>query len=113
MRSQLRRATTVIALATQLHTIASGNMTPSYTVRDGRVRPVYIYSIDISEFAVNKLRDRGTLSVTPIVTNAQDFLVHLKNNLGNLAAPAASVPSGPNGDIDRKTAVQGHGGDRP
>ena len=113
MRSQLRRATTVIALATQLHTIASGNMTPSYTVRDGRVRPVYIYSIDISEFAVNKLRDRGTLSVTPIVTNAQDFLVHLKNNLGNLAAPAASVPSGPNGDIGRKTAVQGHGGDRP
>ena len=40
--------------------------------------------IDISEFAVNKLRDRGTLSVTPIVTNVQDFLVHLKNNLGKL-----------------------------
>ena len=59
-------------------------MTPSYTVRDGRVRPVYIYSIDISEFAVNKLRDRGTLSVTPIVTNAQDFLVHLKSYTGFL-----------------------------
>ena len=112
MRSQLRRATTVIALATQLHTIASGNMTPSYTVRDGRVRPVYIYSIDISEFAVNKLRDRGTLSVTPIVTNVQDFLVHLKNNLGNLAAPPVSVPSSPNSDIGCRTAVQGHGGDR-
>ena len=110
MRSQLRKATTVIALATQLHTIASGNMTPSYTVRDGRVRPVYIYSIDISEFAVNKLRDRGTLSVTPIVTNVQDFLVHLKNNLGNLAAPPVSVPSS---GIGRRTAMQGHGGDRP
>ena len=109
MRSQLRKATTVIALATQLHTIASGNMTPSYTVRDGRVRPVYIYSIDISEFAVNKLRDRGTLSVTPIVTNVQDFLVHLKNNLGNLAAPPVSVPSS---GIGRRTAMQGHGGDR-
>ena len=112
MRSQLRKATTVIALATQLHTIASGNMTPAYTIRDGRVRPVYIYSIDISEFAVNKLRDRGTLSVTPIVTNAQDFLVHLKNNLGDLAAPPVSVPSRPNSDIGCRTAVQGHGGDR-
>ncbi|NLL37745.1 MAG: hypothetical protein GX256_09530 [Fretibacterium sp.] len=81
MRAQVRKATTVIALATQLHTIATGNMTPAYTFREGRVRPVYIYSVDISEFAVNKLRDRGTLSVTPILTNVQDFLVHLKNNL--------------------------------
>lgn len=87
MRAQLRKATTLIALATQLHTIAAGNMTPAYTVREGRVRPVYIYSVDVSEFAVNKLRDRGTLSVTPIVTNVQDFLVHLKNNLGDLPAP--------------------------
>ena len=46
-----------------------------------KVRPVYIYCIDISEFAVNKLRDRGTLEVTTIVTNVQDFLVHLKSNL--------------------------------
>ena len=81
MRVQVRKATTVIALATQLHTIATGNMTPAYTCKDERIRPVYIYSVDVSEFAVNKLRDRGTLSVTPIVTNVQDFLVHLKNNL--------------------------------
>jgi hypothetical protein len=81
MRAAARKATTVIALATQLHTIASGNMTPSYTIRDGRVRPVYFYSVDVSEFAVNKLRDRGTLSAIPIVANAQDFLVHLKNRL--------------------------------
>ena len=81
MRVQTRKATTVVALATQLHTIATGNMTPSYTVRDGCVRPVYLYCVDVSEFAVNKLRDRGTLSATPIVTNVQDFLVHLKNNL--------------------------------
>jgi hypothetical protein len=81
MRAHIRKATTIVALATQLHTIATGNVTPSYTIRDGRVRPVYFYSIDVSEFAVNKLRDRGTLSVVPIVTNVQDFLVHLKNNL--------------------------------
>jgi lysine-ketoglutarate reductase/saccharopine dehydrogenase-like protein (TIGR00300 family) len=81
MRSHIKGATTVIALATQLHTIATGNITPSYTVRDGIVRPVYIYCIDVSEFAVNKLRDRGTLSCTSIVTNVQDFLVLLRNNL--------------------------------
>ena len=81
MRKHIRKATTIIALATQLHTIAAGNITPSYAVRNGKVRPVYFYSIDVSEFAVNKLRDRGTLSVIPIVTNVQDFLVLLKNNL--------------------------------
>ena len=77
MREHTRKATTVISLATQLHSIASGNMTPSYQVVNGMVRPVYIYSVDISEFAVNKLRDRGTLAVTSIVTNVQDFLVNL------------------------------------
>jgi hypothetical protein len=81
MRVHTRKATTLIALATQLHTIASGNMTPAYAIRDGRVRPVYLYSVDVSEFAGNKLRDRGTLSAISIVTNIQDFLVHLKNNL--------------------------------
>lgn len=81
MRACTKKATTVIALATQLHTIATGNITPCYVNREGRIRPVYFYSIDISEFAVNKLRDRGSLSVTPIVTNVQDFLVHLRNNL--------------------------------
>lgn len=81
MRKHTRKATTLICLATQLHTIAAGNMTPAYTERDGLIRPVYIYSIDIAEFAVNKLRDRGSLEVTTIVTNVQDFLVNLNNNL--------------------------------
>ncbi len=81
MREHACRATTMISLATQLHAIASGNMTPAYQVVNGRVRPVYIYTVDISEFAVNKLRDRGSLEVTSIVTNVQDFLVNLKRNL--------------------------------
>jgi lysine-ketoglutarate reductase/saccharopine dehydrogenase-like protein (TIGR00300 family) len=81
MRKYTRQATTLICLATQLHTIAAGNMTPAYTEREGEIRPVYIYSIDVAEFAVNKLRDRGSLEVTTIVTNVQDFLVNLKNNL--------------------------------
>ncbi|GHV37777.1 hypothetical protein FACS1894187_15430 [Synergistales bacterium] len=81
MRTLVRKATTVVALATQLHTIAAGNMTPSYIISGAKVRPVYFYSVDISEFAVNKLRDRGSLSATPIVANVQDFLVHLNNNM--------------------------------
>lgn len=81
MRNLIREATTVICMATTLHTIATGNMTPSYRVVDGVVRPLYFYSVDISEFAVNKLRDRGSLSVKTIVTNVQDFVVHLARNL--------------------------------
>lgn len=81
MREHTRKATTVIALATQLHTIATGNMTPSYQVVDGKLRPVYFYTVDVAEFAVNKLRDRGSLSATGIVTNIQDFMVNLERNL--------------------------------
>jgi lysine-ketoglutarate reductase/saccharopine dehydrogenase-like protein (TIGR00300 family) len=81
MRKHIKKATTVLGLATQLHSIATGNMTPAYQVVNEEVRPVFIYSIDISEFAVNKLRDRGSLEVTSIVTNIQDFLVNLERNL--------------------------------
>lgn len=81
MREHTSRATTIIALATQLHTIATGNLTPSFRVVNGTIRPLYIYSVDVSEFAVNKLKDRGTLQVTSIVTNVQDFLVNLERNL--------------------------------
>lgn len=82
MRGHLRSATTVICLATMLHTIATGNMTPSYRVMpDGAVRQVYFYCVDISEFAVNKLSDRGSLSARSIVTNVQDFAVNLAKGL--------------------------------
>ena len=83
MRQQLSKATTVICMASILHTIASGNMIPSYRVlEDGTVRPVYFYCVDISEFAVNKLSDRGSLLCKSIVTNAQDFIVHVRKAMG-------------------------------
>lgn len=83
MRDQLRSATTVICMATMLHTIATGNMTPSYRVTaDGTVRQVYFYCVDVSEFAINKLADRGSLSARGIVTNVQDFVVLLQKGLG-------------------------------
>lgn len=86
MRAYTSKATTIIALATQLHTIAVGNMTPSYT-RDakGNIRPVYFYSVDMSEFAVHKLSDRGSLSAKPILTNVQDFVVTLVRGLKGCA----------------------------
>ncbi|HPJ01486.1 MAG TPA: hypothetical protein PKU80_01425 [Candidatus Limiplasma sp.] len=84
MRQHTMQATTVIALATQLHTIATGNMSPSWQIRDGKLRPVYFYTVDISEFAVGKLRDRGSLSTISIVTNVQDFLINTARSLNVL-----------------------------
>lgn len=80
-RKHTQKATTIICLATQLHTIATGNLTPSYTVVDSIIRPVYLYAVDVSEFVLNKLRDRGTLEATTIVSNIQDFLFKIKNRL--------------------------------
>ena len=84
MRDLVRKATTIICLATQLHTIATGNMAPSFRVVNSKIRPLYIYSIDISEFATNKLSDRGSLTAIGIVTNAQDFIVNVAKGLGVL-----------------------------
>ena len=81
MRSLVREATTIICLATQLHTIATGNMTPSFRKVGDVIRPLYLYTVDISEFVVNKLADRGSLSALSFVTNAQDFIVHVANNV--------------------------------
>ena len=83
MRGLVKKSTTVICLATMLHTIAAGNMTPSFRVEeDGNIRPVYLYCVDADEFVVNKLRDRGSLCATTIVTNVQDFITIVAKGLG-------------------------------
>ena len=83
MRDMVRDATTVICLATMLHTIATGNMTPSFRVqKDGSIRPVYFYAVDSDELVVNKLLDRGSLSATTIVANVHDFITRLARGLG-------------------------------
>jgi len=83
MREMVKKSTTVICLATMLHTIATGNMTPCFRVmEDGSVRPVYLYTVDIDEFVVNKLLDRGSLSATTMVTNVQDFITIVAKGLG-------------------------------
>ena len=83
MRNEIRGATTVICIATMLHSIATGNMTPSFRVMpDGTVRQVYFYCVDIAEFTANKLADRGSLSARSIITNAQDFITTTAKGLG-------------------------------
>ncbi|MEB3429084.1 hypothetical protein VLK81_03455 [Citroniella saccharovorans] len=81
MRAHTRKSSTIIMLSAILFTIASGNMTPSYNKFNGEIRPVYLYTVDIQEFAVNKLADRGTLTATSIVTNTQDFLRNVNRSL--------------------------------
>lgn len=82
MRAHVRRATTVVALATALHTIATGNMTPSYQAGPGGcLRPVHFFIADISEFAAGKLADRGSLTSRSILTNVQDFVVNVHRAL--------------------------------
>ncbi len=83
IRSHVRKATTVIGMATVLHTIATGNMTPTYRVlRDGTIRPLYFYMVDTADWAASKLGDRGSLSARGIVTNVQDFLKNVSQGLG-------------------------------
>ena len=85
MRKYVSKATTVICMASALHSIATGNMTPSYRVlEDGTVREVYFYVVDISEFIANKLADRGSLTSRSIITNVQDFIVKLAEGLNIL-----------------------------
>ena len=83
MRELVKNCTTIICLATMLHTIAAGNMTPSFRVMpDGEIRPLYLYAVDADEFVVNKLLDRGSLSATTIVANVQDFITLVARGLG-------------------------------
>ena len=50
-------------------------------MENGQVRPVYFYSVDMSEFAINKLANRGSLTAHSILTNVQDFVVILERGL--------------------------------
>jgi lysine-ketoglutarate reductase/saccharopine dehydrogenase-like protein (TIGR00300 family) len=81
MKEHTRRATGVIMIATALHSIATGNMLPSYVYREetGEIRPMTTICVDSSEFLVSKLKDRGTHQAFGVITNAQDFLHVLRH----------------------------------
>lgn len=83
MRKHARKTSTVIMMGSILYTIATGNMTSSYNEFNGIIRPIYMYTIDIQEFAVNKLSDRGTLTAVTMVTNVQDFIRNVDRALNS------------------------------
>ena len=81
MREHTTKATMVVMVATALHSIAVGNMLPTYhTKEDGSLHEIVTICVDQTEFLVSKLKDRGTHQAFGVVTNAQDFmrLLHLE-----------------------------------
>ena len=81
MRKHTTKATMVVMVATALHSIAVGNMMPTYyTDANGQIQEITTLCVDQTEFLVSKLKDRGTHQAFGVVTNAQDFmrLLHLE-----------------------------------
>ncbi len=75
MRKHTDQATMVVMVATALHSIATGNMLPTFCTRpDGRITEITTICVDQTEFLVSKLKDRGTHQAFGVVTNAQDFM---------------------------------------
>lgn len=82
MKAETDKATVVICLATVLHSVATANLASSYRVVDEKVRPVYFYSVDIAEYAVNQVSvAREYIGVKTIITNVQDFVVNIQMNV--------------------------------
>lgn len=82
-RKHLDQATVIIGLATMLHTISAAHIAPSYRVRtDGRISPVYMYAVDITENVANKIGGvRDFIGFRPMITNVQDFVVNCERAL--------------------------------
>lgn len=79
MREHTVQATMAVMIATALHSIAVGNMLPSYYEDPQRgLQELPTICVDASEFLVSKLKDRGTHQAIGVVTNAQDFMSILR-----------------------------------
>jgi len=92
MRAITQQATLVVMLATMLHSIATGNMMPTFVEQAGTLRPVYTVVVDQSENVISKLIDRGTHQAVGVVRNADDFLVRLVQELQKMEAAHDSSP---------------------
>ena len=84
MRYFTQGATLVVMLATMLHSIATGNMLPTFIERDGKIEPVYTIAVDQMEMVIHKLMDRGTHQAFGIVRNVDDFLNRVVHELQKL-----------------------------
>jgi lysine-ketoglutarate reductase/saccharopine dehydrogenase-like protein (TIGR00300 family) len=81
MRTQTKKASALITIASVLHSVATGNMLPTYRVVGDNIQSIPVIAVDAVEFAVNKLVDRGTSQANGVVANATDFLFRLKEEL--------------------------------
>ncbi|MHC1580811.1 ornithine cyclodeaminase, nickel-pincer nucleotide-dependent [Methanopyrus sp.] len=72
MRRHLRGATLVLMLATMLHSIATGNLLPSW---------VKTICVDVNPAVVTKLMDRGTAQALGVVSDVGVFLPALVKEL--------------------------------
>jgi hypothetical protein len=72
MRELLKDVDLVLMMATMLHSIAVGNMLPSY---------VKTICVDINPATVTKLIDRGTAQAIGVVTDVGTFLPTLASEL--------------------------------
>lgn len=83
VKKHLNKSTMIIGLATLLHNVSTANIASSYRVReDGRVTPVYMYAVDITENILNKIgAAREYMAFKPMVTNVQDFVVNCERAL--------------------------------
>ncbi|MBZ5602446.1 MAG: TIGR00300 family protein [Acidobacteriia bacterium] len=70
---QLKGAGLVLCLGSMLHSIATGNMAPSW---------VKIVCVDINPAVATKVSDRGTGQAVGVVTDVGLFLEHLARELG-------------------------------
>ena len=82
-KKETDKATLIICLATMLHSISTAEMASSYRLdEEGNVVPVYIFSVDVTENAVNKVSAaRDHIAVRTLVTNVQDFVVNAERAL--------------------------------
>lgn len=89
-RQALNDATLIICIATMLHSTSAASLASSYKVlEDGTVRPVYMFTVDITENVVNKVgAAREYMGYYPMVTNVQDFVVNCEKAL---VTPAEGV----------------------
>ncbi len=83
MRTKLRDVTFCLMVATTLHSIAVGNLLPSW---------VRVVCVDINPSTAIKLNDRGSFQTVGLVTDVQPFLRVL---VQEIEALEASQPAGP------------------
>lgn len=84
MHEELKDVDLIITLATLLHSVSSVECAPTYRVKNGKIYPTYVTSVDIADYATNAVVEaRNNYLVDAIVTNVQDFCVNTRNNVLN------------------------------